>query len=135
MTFFLDLQSLEVSIMADLTEALETDSEQNDATNFLSSNFQPSMNCEVTVKFDSEEDQEESTTIAPPTTVEVNTVDSERISDLAEAVEDMEESLQNLSLMDIELAGDISNLSDEISNVENSVSKKERVYYQIIFTK
>lgn len=114
--------------MADLPAALAKDAEQNDATNFLSDNFEPSMNCELTVSFNSDEDLEISTTIEP-TTVMVNTVQNERIVSIEEAVDDMEESLENLSLVDIELAEDISDLSVEISNLENSVNKKERGYY------
>ncbi|CAG5112929.1 Oidioi.mRNA.OKI2018_I69.chr2.g7093.t1.cds [Oikopleura dioica] len=128
-----DLQTLEASIMAELQTALATDAEQNDATNFLSNNFEPSINCELMVSFDSVVDQEISTTVLP-TTIYVNTVQNERIVAIEEAVDDMEGNLENLSLVDIKLTEEISDLSDHITNVEKSAEKKERDYYSYSFS-
>ena len=121
-----DINSLEANLIADLNSDLRNAAELNDNNNILPANFTPSFISEIFLSFESYDEPVTSTTFMTPTTIEtiINPVDNEKIVEIESYISKMTEDMEKLSIVDIDLVDDVSELEKVIAEMTNEFLKK-----------
>jgi hypothetical protein len=121
-----DINSLEANLIADLNSELLNAAEYNDNNNILPSNFTPSFISEISLSFESYDEPVSSTTFITPTTIKtiINSVDHEKIEEIESYISKMTEDMEKLSIVDIDLVNDVSELEKVFSEMKNQFLKK-----------
>ena len=124
-----DINSLKANLIADLISDLANAAEFNDNNNILPSNFTPSFISEISLSFESYDEPVSSTTFMTPTTIEtiINSVDNEKIEEIESYISKMTEDMEKLSIVDIDLVDDVSELEKVIAEMKNEFLKKVKV--------
>ena len=123
-----DINTLEGKLMAELKSDLLDAAEINDDASFLPSNFTATFSVEPFLSFESYDEPVRSTTVTP-TTIETNTnsVDNEKIVEIESHISQITHDMEKLSIVDIDLVDEVSELKKVISDLKNQIFKKVKL--------